>query len=178
MSKIINYLIIIIMLVPSVVFCECVEYKIIDHGDSIEAVCVGMPLTAAEQTKRDQERDIAQNAEQYINGRSRQQYEQCQALIPATRDYGKMTLGEVWVANRQNKDALLRAELLGCIPRGSSSNGGSNSSTANKFITCNTYGRSTQCSDGSSFMAVGNTIIGSNGTNCTVFGTTMNCFRP
>lgn len=29
-------------------FAECSEYKIIDHGDRVEAVCVGNPLTAAE----------------------------------------------------------------------------------------------------------------------------------
>jgi hypothetical protein len=28
---------------------ECVEYKIIEHEDSVEAVCVGKPLTAEEQ---------------------------------------------------------------------------------------------------------------------------------
>jgi hypothetical protein len=30
--------------VPCVAFSECAEYKIIDHGNSVEAVCVGEPL--------------------------------------------------------------------------------------------------------------------------------------
>lgn len=36
---------------------ECTEYQIIDHGDSVEAVCVGKPLTAAE--KKELEKDKA-----------------------------------------------------------------------------------------------------------------------
>ncbi len=47
-------------------FPECVEYKIIDHGDSVEAVCVGAPLTPEEQRllseeeKREKQRVINQ----------------------------------------------------------------------------------------------------------------------
>jgi len=36
-------------------FPECVEYKIIDHGDSVEAVCVGAPLTPEEQRLKSEE---------------------------------------------------------------------------------------------------------------------------
>ena len=43
--------------VPCAAFSECVEYKIVDHGDSVEAVCVGTPLTSAEQAKLDKERE-------------------------------------------------------------------------------------------------------------------------
>jgi len=43
--------------VPCAAFSECVEYKIVDHGDSVEAVCVGTPLTSAEQSKLDKERE-------------------------------------------------------------------------------------------------------------------------
>lgn len=51
-------------------FAECEEYQIIDNGDSVEAVCVGKPLTAEEQKikleeeKRDQQKALeARNAE-------------------------------------------------------------------------------------------------------------------
>jgi hypothetical protein len=44
------------IMISSTVFAECVEYKIIDHGDSVEAVCVGVPLTPEEQRQLDQER--------------------------------------------------------------------------------------------------------------------------
>ena len=37
------------LVIPATAFSECVEYKIIEHEDSIEAVCVGKPLTAEEQ---------------------------------------------------------------------------------------------------------------------------------
>jgi hypothetical protein len=44
------------VMISSTVFAECVEYKIIDHGDSVEAICVGVPLTPEEQRQLDQER--------------------------------------------------------------------------------------------------------------------------
>jgi hypothetical protein len=31
---------------------ECVEYRIVEHEDSVEAVCVGKPLTAEEEKAR------------------------------------------------------------------------------------------------------------------------------
>lgn len=43
---------------PSLSFSECVEYKIVDHGDSIEAVCVGKPLSDAEKKEMSTERSI------------------------------------------------------------------------------------------------------------------------
>jgi hypothetical protein len=33
---------------PCIAFSECVEYKIIDYGDHVEAVCVGAPLSDAQ----------------------------------------------------------------------------------------------------------------------------------
>jgi hypothetical protein len=36
---------------------ECLEYKIIEHEDSVEAVCVGAPLTEAEQKAKKAEDD-------------------------------------------------------------------------------------------------------------------------
>lgn len=32
-------------------YAECVEYKIIDHGDRLEAVCIGQPLDSSEKNK-------------------------------------------------------------------------------------------------------------------------------
>ena len=51
------------LLVPCAAFSECLEYKIVDHGDSVEAICVGQPLTAAEQSKLDQEKELAKQRE-------------------------------------------------------------------------------------------------------------------
>ena len=42
-------------------YAECAEYKIIDHGDSKEAVCVGQPLNEAE--KKELVKQIAQQEE-------------------------------------------------------------------------------------------------------------------
>ena len=55
------------LVVPCVAFSElseCLEYKIVDHGDSVEAVCVGKPLTSAEQSKLEQERELEKQMEQ------------------------------------------------------------------------------------------------------------------
>lgn len=41
-------LFIITLLFPALVFSECAQYQIIDHGDSVEAVCVGAPLSESE----------------------------------------------------------------------------------------------------------------------------------
>lgn len=38
-----------VFLYYSISHAECLEYEIVDHGDSVEAVCVGKPLTAEEQ---------------------------------------------------------------------------------------------------------------------------------
>ncbi|MBC8019177.1 MAG: hypothetical protein H7X83_11760 [Verrucomicrobia bacterium] len=52
------------LVMPCVAFSECLEYKIVDHGDSVEAVCVGTPLTSAEQSKLEQESELEQQKEQ------------------------------------------------------------------------------------------------------------------
>jgi len=49
--------------VPCAAFSECVEYKIVDHGDSVEAVCVGAPLSSVEQSKLDKERELEKQRE-------------------------------------------------------------------------------------------------------------------
>jgi len=53
------------MLVVSLVFTavpslgsDCVEYKIVDHGDSVEAVCIGKPQTEAEKQEDSRQRAI------------------------------------------------------------------------------------------------------------------------
>jgi hypothetical protein len=54
------------LVVPCAAFSElseCLEYKIIDHGDSVEAVCVGKPLTSAEQLKLEQEKELEKQRE-------------------------------------------------------------------------------------------------------------------
>jgi len=48
---------------PQNLFAECIEYQIIDHGDSVEAVCVGKPLTDGEK-KLKEKQDAIQNARQ------------------------------------------------------------------------------------------------------------------
>ena len=52
------------LVVPCVAFSECLEYKIVDHGDRVEAVCVGNPLTSAEQSKLEQERELEKQKEE------------------------------------------------------------------------------------------------------------------
>jgi hypothetical protein len=52
----------------SCAWAECVEFQIIEHGDTVEAVCVGKPLTAEEQKikqeeeKREQQKNIAEQS--------------------------------------------------------------------------------------------------------------------
>lgn len=41
--------------IPSTVYAECLEYRITDYGDHVEAVCVGLPPTQAEVRKREQD---------------------------------------------------------------------------------------------------------------------------
>ena len=41
-------LFVIIMMLPVLVYAECAQYQIIDHGDRVEAICVGAPLSEAE----------------------------------------------------------------------------------------------------------------------------------
>lgn len=38
-----------LVILPAISHSECVEYKIVEHEDSVEAVCVGKPLTAEEE---------------------------------------------------------------------------------------------------------------------------------
>ena len=45
-----------LILMAKMSYAECKEYKIIDHGDRVEAVCVGEPLTDAE--KKELERRL------------------------------------------------------------------------------------------------------------------------
>lgn len=52
------------VVVPGSAFSECLEYKIIEHEDSVEAVCVGPPLTEAElKAKKADEAKERQQAE-------------------------------------------------------------------------------------------------------------------
>lgn len=43
------------LVVPCIVFAECKDYKIVDHGDYVEAVCVGSPLSISEKIKMEQD---------------------------------------------------------------------------------------------------------------------------
>ncbi len=52
------------VVVPVIAGAECLEYKIIEHEDSVEAVCVGLPLTEAElKAKKADEAKERQQAE-------------------------------------------------------------------------------------------------------------------
>jgi len=52
------------VVVPVVASAECLEYRIIEHEDSVEAVCVGPPLTEAElKAKKADEAKERQQAE-------------------------------------------------------------------------------------------------------------------
>lgn len=167
-------LVIVMLVSPSAVSANC---TFIDRGDSMEAVCIGDPPTASAQVQRENEIDLAEKVEQYKNGQSRQFYEQCKSFWPEVKtadDYKRMTFGDILTDKLARKSALARLEAMGCIPRGSSLE----RVQASQFISCSTYGGTTTCSDGSSFTAVGNTIMGSNGLNCSIVGSTMNCYKP
>jgi hypothetical protein len=41
--------------ISKISFAECIEYKIIDHGDRVEAVCIGEPMSDAERERMRQE---------------------------------------------------------------------------------------------------------------------------
>lgn len=53
-------------------YSECLEYEVVDHGDSVEAVCVGKPLTPEEQKnkleeeKKEQLKAIAERNERKL----------------------------------------------------------------------------------------------------------------
>jgi hypothetical protein len=51
---------ILYILVASKSYSECVEYKIVDNGDSVEAVCIGEPPSADEKRKLEKEYDNRQ----------------------------------------------------------------------------------------------------------------------
>ena len=142
----------------------------------MEAVCIGKPQTAIEIANKQQEADIAEYVEKYVNkGRTRQQYEECKALWPGAKtasDYKQMSLGDILADKLARKSALARLEAMGCIPRGSSE-----IKSQSSFVSCSTIGSFTNCSDGTSFNRIGNIITGSNGLNCSIFGSTMNCTK-
>ena len=45
-----------LVLMTEMSYAECKEYKIIDHGDRVEAVCVGEPLTEAQKKELDKQK--------------------------------------------------------------------------------------------------------------------------
>ena len=57
-KKGINIIAMLLLTVPSIAFAECAEYQIIDRGNSVEAVCVGMPSTEAEKMENNRDRKI------------------------------------------------------------------------------------------------------------------------
>jgi hypothetical protein len=46
-----------LLLMAKMSSAECVEYQIIDHGDRVEAVCVGKPSTEAEKKELDKQNE-------------------------------------------------------------------------------------------------------------------------
>lgn len=46
-----------LILMTKMSYAECAEYKIIDNGDSVEALCVGQPLTEVEKKDLDKQKD-------------------------------------------------------------------------------------------------------------------------
>ena len=50
-----------LLLFPAICTAECIEFKIVDHGSYVEAVCIGKPLTHEERRKIEieiQQRDL------------------------------------------------------------------------------------------------------------------------
>lgn len=52
------------LLIPGIVFAECKEFKIVDHGDSVEAVCIGS--TSTESERKAQRNEIRELESQQI----------------------------------------------------------------------------------------------------------------
>ncbi len=59
---------------------ECVEYQIIDHGGSVEAVCVGAPLNDAEKKQLENQYSLDGEKER------RNAIIDCQASLPSTQN--------------------------------------------------------------------------------------------
>lgn len=53
----------LLLLPVKISFAECKEYKIVTHGDSVEAICVGEPLTS-EQRKELEKQQLEQQSHQ------------------------------------------------------------------------------------------------------------------
>lgn len=55
-------LLLLLVLMAEMTCAECIEYKIVETGDSVEVICVGPPPTESEKTESDK-----QNAQDEIN---------------------------------------------------------------------------------------------------------------
>jgi hypothetical protein len=59
-----KYALLLLLAIPGIVAAECIEYRIVDHGDHVEAVCIGKPLTPEEKRKQEKERQDQWQEEQ------------------------------------------------------------------------------------------------------------------
>ncbi len=91
-----HILLVALLLVPSIVIAECAEFKVIDHGDRMEAVCIGEPLTEIE--KYEIERQKAQeqvNAQKLKADQEREDVRQKLAKVECTGIPGECGPGRV-----------------------------------------------------------------------------------
>jgi hypothetical protein len=56
-------IILTLILMAKMSYAECAEYTIVDHGDSVEAVCVGQPLTDAEKIEFEKQKALQNKAD-------------------------------------------------------------------------------------------------------------------
>ena len=97
------YCCLIVVLFASNGYCECIEYQIVDRGDSVEAVCVGKPLTPEEQ-KAKAEEDLRE--QQRINNQLKAEQKRERDRLAEERAAQERKAQEVRAQEQKNQEAI------------------------------------------------------------------------
>lgn len=85
-------------LIAKLSYAECTEYKIIDHGDSVEAVCVGAPPSGADKKEYDKQNDLREERDK------RNAIIECNGSLPVINNYaGKLIYEQQTLNYKQHK---------------------------------------------------------------------------
>lgn len=87
-----------LVLTTKLSYAECTEYKIIDHGDSVEAVCVGAPLSGADKKEYEKLKDQQEERDK------RNAIIECNGSLPRINNYaGKLIYEQQTLNYNQHK---------------------------------------------------------------------------
>lgn len=99
-----------LILMTKMSYADCKEYKIVDHGDRVEAVCVGEPLTTSEMKALETERAMQANEFRYENRADKLERKSDQ-LDDLTIRKSEVRLTREEIALEREKERLRRDKL-------------------------------------------------------------------